>query len=518
MLIYLLKSTLCLLVLFGFYKLVLEKENMHQFKRFYLLGSLLLAFSLPLMSFSLPFSIGEFSSFAESKGIESAKIQVRKITPEAPVNIISDNKQSENYLLYTVWTLYLFGMLIFGVRFYRNLLKIYANIRRNRKIDVGTYFLVLLKERLIPHSFLNYLFVNEYSFDREKIPAEVFLHEEIHIREKHSLDILFIELLQVFFWFNPLFILLKRSVKLNHEFLADHSVLKHKVDPEEYSHLLMSYAGATIYSGFPSALNSSFTKKRILMISKRFSIKEVAVRLGLFVPVLAVCMLFFNNKIIAKPVAAYPKVDQIKLLSDLNILQEGEVISISVNEDQVLVNGKETSLKDFRRVLDDLVQDRSKTEMSNVQLKLEIINPDKDFIDELNREYHKTRLFKMNPDRDLLPGAPPAPPAPPAPGARPARVPHVPNAPLIVEKREVRIVRNGRAPRQARRVEMIRNRAGRPGRMAAHLPPENADFYLNDKKIERKEAVKIMREKKDLEIEIKKKEGERTQVHLKSDS
>lgn len=253
------------------------------------------------------------------------------------------------------------------------------------------------------------------------------------------------------------------------------------------------------------------------MITKQFSIKEVAVRIGLFVPVLAACMLFFNNKIIAKPVAAYPEIDNINLLSDQNLSQEGEVININIEGDRVLVNGKETSLKDFRNVLDDLVQDRSKAEMSNVQLELKIINPDKDFIEELNREYRKTRLYKMNPDQDLLPEAPPAPPAPRAPGARPARVPAAPNAPTIVEKREVRIVRNGRA-RQAKRVEVIRNRAARPERLAGHLPGENADFYLNDKKIERKEAVRIMREKKDLEIEIKKKDGERTQVHLKGDS
>ncbi len=52
------------------------------------------------------------------------------------------------------------------------------------------------------------------------------LHEEAHASQKHSLDILFVELLQIIFWFNPLFYFIKRSIKLNHEFLADRAVLK----------------------------------------------------------------------------------------------------------------------------------------------------------------------------------------------------------------------------------------------------------------------------------------------------
>ncbi|HBY69604.1 MAG TPA: peptidase M56, partial [Flavobacteriaceae bacterium] len=79
-----------------------------------------------------------------------------------------------------------------------------------------------------------------------EIPEEVLLHEHAHAKQMHSVDILFIELLHVLFWFNPLFIFLKRSMKLNHEFLADRAVLKQGAETSVYQKLLLAYSSHAV--------------------------------------------------------------------------------------------------------------------------------------------------------------------------------------------------------------------------------------------------------------------------------
>ncbi|MGK0251479.1 MAG: hypothetical protein ACI81G_000917, partial [Gammaproteobacteria bacterium] len=122
-----------------------------------------------------------------------------------------------------------------------------------------------------------------------------------HVRQKHSLDILFIEFLQVVFWFNPLFWLSKKSIKLNHEFLADRGALENDSDVYHYQNILLSYASSTDHAALESPFNYSLTKKRILMLSNTMSRKRAIVSALLLVPVLTGCVLAFNNAIVAVP-------------------------------------------------------------------------------------------------------------------------------------------------------------------------------------------------------------------------
>src|SRR5690606_16924572 len=133
---------------------------------------------------------------------------------------------SANYWPYVLPWIYILGVIFFGIKFIRNLRDLILKIKRNEKIREKDITNVLLTEKAPPHTFFHYIFFNKQAYLLKKIPGDVKAHEEAHARQKHSLDVLFIELLQIIFWVNPFFLLLKNSIKLNHEFLADRAVLR----------------------------------------------------------------------------------------------------------------------------------------------------------------------------------------------------------------------------------------------------------------------------------------------------
>ena len=325
---YLIKSILCLLVLWGFYKIALEQTAAHQFKRFYLLGSLAIALALPLITFSYtvevapqPVNTENFMAPAEFKDAPVAK----------PV------AESTNWLLISSGIIYGAGVLLFGFRFLRNLLHLREKVRHNEHVKATSHINVLLVEHVIPHSFLKYIFLPKTDFKNNALPAEVLQHEQAHVIQKHSWDILFIEFLQVVFWFNPLLILLKKSVALNHEFLADQAALQQENNITNYTNLLFNYSGGAHHTALSSPINYSLTKKRILMLSKTRSVKKLATRLALFVPVLACCIYFFNQEIVAKPIGVQNEVKTVF-----------ENIEVFLDQERNLyVNGSPTSFENL---------------------------------------------------------------------------------------------------------------------------------------------------------------------------
>ena len=197
--LYLLKSAAILAVLFAFYKVALENTSMHTFKRFYLFGSLFAAFLIPLIT---------FTSYVEVSPIVPIYSEV---TPQLNYTEV---EQTLNFWPIVLWAIYGLGVLFFSIKFFRNLFGLIQQIRKNPKFKNTPFINILLSETVIPHTFFNYIFLNKKQFENREIPQEVIFHEETHARQKHSLDIIFVELLQIVFWFNPLFQFIKKSIKL----------------------------------------------------------------------------------------------------------------------------------------------------------------------------------------------------------------------------------------------------------------------------------------------------------------
>ncbi|WP_347373952.1 M56 family metallopeptidase [Aequorivita sp. Q41] len=289
--IYLLKATACLGLFFAFYKLVLENISIHNFKRFYLLGSLAAAFIIPIIT---------FTTYVEV----SPSIPV--YTENIPIQFITETEATTNYWQLVLWSVYGLGVLFFSVKFFRNLFRLIHKIRKNSKYRNSSFIHVLLNETVIPHTFFNYILLNKQQFESHKIPAEVLLHEETHARQKHSLDIVIVELLQIVFWFNPLIYFIKKSIKLNHEFLADGAVLKAGAETSAYQKLLLAFSSPDSYRdaytpSLAHSINYSSIKKRFTVMKTHTSKRAIWLRSLLLLPLVSFLIYGFStNEIIEK--------------------------------------------------------------------------------------------------------------------------------------------------------------------------------------------------------------------------
>lgn len=269
---FLIKSTLSLVVLLAVYHLALEKEKMHQFNRFYLLFSMLFSFAIPFITIEVIQEVAQHEATQNTISMEGSSVNVLE--------------ESTNYWLIAAWSLYGLVTLTLLFRFILNVSKLNAKTKSNPTIDYKKAKLVLLQEETLPYTFLNSIFINKTDYHHRKIEAELFTHELIHVSQKHTLDILFIETLKVIFWFNPIFVFYKKAIQLNHEFLADEKVVKSHNNIPFYQNLLLSKANANPTYYLASNLNYSVTKKRLIMMTKTTSTSRTVLKKLVLIPVL----------------------------------------------------------------------------------------------------------------------------------------------------------------------------------------------------------------------------------------
>lgn len=250
---YLVKMILSSAIFIGFYYLVLEPQKSHHFKRFYLLSSILFSLLIPFVS--ITYGVERFGG----EGLILMEQQGGIIASEA---IQKSFFRTEN-IIYGIYLLISATLLM---RFLISLYSLRKEIANGTKVRKGNYFLVLKENKESAHSFWKYIFLNRKDFEHGKVDEKIIRHEELHLMEKHSLDILFIEFLLVIFWFNPAFYLYRKAILTNHEFLADEYVLKSETNIKSYQQLLLTELISERIL-FTNQFNLSNTKKRIKMMT-----------------------------------------------------------------------------------------------------------------------------------------------------------------------------------------------------------------------------------------------------------
>ena len=289
MIVYFLKSATCLALLLAFYHFILEKEKMHTFNRFYLLGSVLFSFLAPLYII--------YNDVAPI--IVEASQQVSKVafTEFTPTEVTTE--KSINYTQIYIG-IYLLISSILLLRFSRNLFKIINKIRKNTKVTYQKARLVLVSDKILPHTFWNFIFINKIDYENQKIEQELFTHELTHVTQKHSLDVLILEVIQILFWINPFIIILKKAMQLNHEFIADERVIYQHKNPLQYQHLLLNKAVWKNEYYLASNLNYSLTKKRLLMMTTKSSQTKIWIKKLAVIPLLAGFIFLFAERVEAQ--------------------------------------------------------------------------------------------------------------------------------------------------------------------------------------------------------------------------
>ncbi|WP_413511264.1 M56 family metallopeptidase [Myroides odoratus] len=256
MLLYLTQTTLLLFLILVVYKLVLENQKIHVFKRYYLVFALVLAFLLPLIK--IPTTGVLTLANMKLQELNEISITPEKATASTSLTIIT--------LQYVLLGLYLLGFGVMLTRFIASLLH-FKRLEKQGSIiyDQGQKFVVL------NHLDTAFTFRNTIYLPLN-IPIEwnnkILLHEYNHVKQKHSWDILLIESLKIVFWFQPLLYWYQQNIALNHEFLADDTLNSNPAETQAYLQLLVSQTYKQNEQRFSSSFNFNLTKKRFIMLTK----------------------------------------------------------------------------------------------------------------------------------------------------------------------------------------------------------------------------------------------------------
>lgn len=256
---YIIRSSLSLALLYLFFTLFLSHDKLHRFNRFYLIASLIFSFIVPL--FSIP---AFFTSSPVNNLVDLSKIQ----ESYSQLQILSMQETSQFSFIKLIPYLYFSVTFILLIRFTFNLIRLKISKSINPSTEYDGHRIVLINDLVLPYSFIGTIYVNSEEYKNGRIPTELFLHEISHISQCHSLDIIFIELLKIFFWFNPFIYLFKKEIMLNHEYLADEAVTYSENNSKSYINILLNIAFRNNNSYLASSFNYSFTKKRLLMMTK----------------------------------------------------------------------------------------------------------------------------------------------------------------------------------------------------------------------------------------------------------
>jgi len=163
--------------------------------------------------------------------------------------------------------LFIITSTILLIRFILNIFRIIKKIINCKKVDNLKTSLVFIEEKTLPYSFFRYIFVNQSDFENGKIEKELLMHEEAHCFQYHSIDIIIIELINVFLWFNPAIWLFRKAILLNHEFYADNKVLTNS-DSIDYHQLIINRVIQNNSNYLVSNFKYSRIKNRIIMMNK----------------------------------------------------------------------------------------------------------------------------------------------------------------------------------------------------------------------------------------------------------
>ncbi len=289
-LIYQIKVGICLIAFYLLWKLLLSRETFHRFNRVALLTVMALAFVLPWVKLSLDVSTpvaGGMVMLEEMIVTPAGAVQPHQVAQTWSVINIAN-------VLYFIGVV---SVLVWLLHSQWSLHRLLKKGRREQMPDGITLHVVPGDQT--PFSYFRHIVINEQ--DYRDNPREILTHEHAHISLRHSWDVLFVELVKLFQWWNPAAWLLCRELKQVHEYEADMAVLNQGVDAKQYQLLLIRKSVGDQLFSMANNFNYQSLKKRIRMMTMNKSSRWKTLRALAVVPVIALALLAFAN---TKSVAA----------------------------------------------------------------------------------------------------------------------------------------------------------------------------------------------------------------------
>lgn len=288
-LIYFLKVNLALAFLYTCYRLLFRDDTFFRLRRGVLLSIYLIAFLYPLPDLSGWLSTQ--TSVAGIVGYYSGLLPKETVLTAGSEIAASDWKETGLRVIKIIW---LTGAGILLFRCLAELFTVFRLHRRCRKVTLNNTEVRLLPEAETSYSFFGWIFISSDPNQQERLD-DILIHEQTHVRQWHSLDMIVSEIVCIACWINPFTWWLKKEISINHEFIADEQVMLSGFDKKEYQYHLIGVkhpnaAIANLYNNF-SVLP---LKKRITMLNKKRTNSARKVKYLALVP-MAAGLLLLNN-------------------------------------------------------------------------------------------------------------------------------------------------------------------------------------------------------------------------------
>lgn len=316
-LFYLFKSTLCLLVFYGAFRLGFRGDTLFRTNRFLLLTGTMGCLLLPWVQVDVPQGnmwqkpLIVVETLLTDMPVEETPVrgegEMEPVLPaEAEACVGADGVGQNADLVYVLWVLYVGGAVLVSGIFMLSLVRMRQLLHRCEVREYDGLRLLICPDRQQSFSWGHTIVLSQEDYERNC--EAVLLHERMHLRYRHTADLLWMELFVVLHWFNPAAWLLMRELREIHEFEADRGVLSQGIDATQYQLLLVKKSVGTRLYSMASGFRHSKLKQRINMMLKKRTNGLARLKLLLFVPVVSGALYVFARpemenagKLLAKP-------------------------------------------------------------------------------------------------------------------------------------------------------------------------------------------------------------------------
>ena len=333
--IYILKSSVCLVLFYLFFRLLLSKETFHRFNRMALLGVLFFSLLIPCIEVTTRHQVE----------VQQAMLSIEQLLLMAeleatPVDADVVQETSAISWVQVVLLVYLAGILFLACCNIYSLICLFRLIHsgKHEKLEKGGT-LVVHNQEIAPFSWMKYIVISRK--DLKENGREILIHEMAHIHHRHSVDLLVADICIFFQWFNPGAWLLKQELQNIHEYEADETVINEGVNAKEYQLLLIKKAVGTRLYSMANSFNHSKLKKRITMMLKEKSNPWARLKYLYVLPLAAIAVTAFARPEISEKMEEISavKVNDLAEIVQEKVLQDTVKVSKDEKKDALVVTG-----------------------------------------------------------------------------------------------------------------------------------------------------------------------------------
>ena len=404
-LIYIIKSTLYLTLLYAFFLGVMRKTPFFRLNRWMLVVGTVVCMLLPFYSVSVEetgmvqMSMQSLNDFLAEDAVHLSVSE--EVVVSAP---LMDNAatEAENISFFTILSfLYMAGAVVCGWLTCRSISRMQKLIDAFLPMWKDGFWLVVVPDSIASFSWNRHMVISEEDYRHH---PSVIIHEEAHLRKHHSWDLMLFSFVSIVHWFNPLVWIAKKELQQLHEYEADMEVIRQGMDATEYQLLLVKKAvGPKLYS-MANSFNQDKLKNRIAMMHQEKTNSWGRLKWLMVVPVVSGAMFLFAQPEEIGNLASYKTYFQESIRKqDFSKVETGNVHSFNVGYDnRILFKDKEiASAKDTKRALAPMmewIRTSSDKEMHCLGVSYESATDEKvlcSYLQEIKKAYEKENLTPL---------------------------------------------------------------------------------------------------------------------------